>query len=266
MEVFIETVENGIVKLDVPYTPRERTFEQFCEFQNHEQKYLRLTAKEGYDLEEVIRSVTAAVGCLVEGDVDKLEFRIDGDRMDNLFNENWVLTPNAEISVMRLYVHLFNAFNSYQPLAMPTSWKYENGEVVYTCDGSKVARLLGGGRLTTGETLEMLEFQRRYKKKGDDKKLGTGNMDFGLGLTQLAILCRKEGEPFPSERNKIDDFIKARREELKGVPLHIIFDLRFFLISSLRGYLTTRTINTSLNKNRRRAAQGMPRRKPKRRR
>jgi len=258
MKVFYQGDNGEIGTLDVPFHPAERTFEQFCDFRNDEGKYIQMTKKgEKFEISDVMNQVVKMLSNLVEGDLMQIPFRHGSESIAELFEKGYKLTPDTEnngLSVLRIYAHITTSFNTYAPASIPDHFEIKQGEVSFICEPMEAAKKMVGMAYTTGQVIEVMEYQRRFVKTMNEKghELGVGNMDFSLGMTEIALLCPMKGEKLPSDRHELDIWLGERRKVLRAVPLNVIFDLRFFLLNGLLTLKQIRITNFSLKASRRR--------------
>ena len=235
--------------LDIPLSVEEITFEQFIDFTAKEQKFFESVEsdKEPKAIDESIGHLIEAIGLLVAGDVEQLPFSADDDA-EQLIQSNFMLSIDSigqELTIIKLYAHCVNLISSYQPVIPPAEFNLEWNGIRYTINRNEAVRSLLNVPLTAGEVITTLELQRKtvnaIKKKGDPD----GNLAFNLGLQEMAVLLRKPNERLPSNRRKRIDFIDERVKTFRHLPMDIVLDVRFFLISSMNEYLKTRLTSSS---------------------
>ena len=237
MRLFFE-LDGEELSLEIPFAVHEITFNEFCDFKTEEAKFFK--ALESKDGEGATWALIAAISQLVEGPVNCLPLDVKGDNLERLIESEYRIGIGDELSVNRLYVHLITTVNTFRPESIPEEWSLKS------LGFSKSAfRVLAKEPLTTGEALEVLEFQRRASRALEETPHEVGNIDFTLGLTELALLCRKKGEQLPSERPKLERFLNERRKVFAACTMDEILTLRFFLHRWL--VRSTKTRSTSFS-------------------
>ena len=134
-------------------------------------------------------------------------------------------------SLSDLYSSTVESINSYEPTDVLT-WKD------YKVIPPSVKPM------TVGEAITLLEFDRVAKKKLDNDY--NANIDFNLGLEQLAVIMRKEGEQLPIDPAERTLFIDQRKKEVSSAPLWLVLNIRFFFIKKYQPFLISQSINTYL--------------------
>lgn len=134
-------------------------------------------------------------------------------------------------SLSDLYSSTVEAINSYEPTDVLT-WKD------YKVISPSVKPM------TVGEAITLLEFDRAAKKKLNNDY--NANIDFNLGLEQLAVIMRKEGEQLPIDPAERTLFIDQRKKEVSSAPLWLVLNIRFFFIKKYQPFLISQSINTYL--------------------
>lgn len=216
-------------------------FDDFCDFRTEEAKYQQ-AIRDDKPIEEIQSILADALLNIIPGDVRSLPFAVS-DTDHELVDTTYQIQLNEEISLLRLYAHYLNMIQAYKPNSIPETfvvnrWPWAKDR--YKIKSKPAARMILDRPLNTGEAIECLEWKRITDRAVEAKPLGVGNIEFTYGLTQIALLLRKEGERLPSDRRKLDQFIAQRRTTFQGLPLSVILDIRFFLIAALTNYGTTR--------------------------
>lgn len=237
MKLYFE-LDGDELSLDIPFSVHEITFNDFCDFKTAEAKFLK--GIEDKDGETATWALIEALNRLIEGPVNCLPLDVKGDDLQELIESEYRIGIGDELSVNRLYVHIITTINTFLPESIPEVWELKSLGF-----GKSAFRVLTKEPLTTGEALELLEFQRRAARALEETPHEVGNIDFTLGLTELALLCRKKGEHLPSERPKLDRFLNERRKVFAAATMDEILTLRFFLHRWLARSTKTRNINFS---------------------
>lgn len=184
--------------------PVEVLFADFCDFRDLEQKYLK-------DVDNV----------------DSLSFLLQS--LECLYKQSFLKLTVQE--VIQLYNFTVTAINSYKSTEL--SELEINGET-YVANVEEVS---------AGEALTILEFSRLYEKKAVEK-VYDANIDFNLGLEEIAVLYKKRGEYLPLLPKARIKFIDERKQLFaKHVKLYQILDLRFFFIRKYPKYMSHRNMS-----------------------
>jgi len=242
MDLIFKTDGGDIGKIGLPYHPSEVTFEGFCDFKTDEAKYLNL------ELDHLERTpyIQKCLSHVITGDLDKIQpFTGHDEDLDKLIEVGYTIKQGDHISHLRLYAHFVNVVRYYKSETVPSTFKFILLKHAYIVESKPAIRVLLNKPITTGEALEVLEYQRRAKSRMEVDHLEMGNLDFNLGLSEMAILVKREGEQLPSSKGKRQKFINSRKQIFKTIPLDIVLDLRFFLLSSLINYAMTPITHSS---------------------
>ena len=219
--------------IDVPFHPAEITFEQFCDFRQKE-----ASVDEETPPEEYLVNKRDSVKILVKGDVDCLPPSIKGDDVIQMIGEDhrYKIRIGDELSIVRVYAHIINVIQEWKPEKIPQTFQFTAGKNKFIIRSEEAARVMLDAPITTGEVIETLEYQRRASALMESKPKDIGNIDFNLGLSELSVLVRKEGEELPAKRKDRDKFIERRKRIFRNVPLDTILAIRFFFLNSLLDY------------------------------
>jgi len=230
-----------VYAINVPFHPIESSFADFCDFKTEEYKYLelnRLTQEEkrpgrrgNYSL-KAGRQLVKALSQVVSGDLEQIPFSVDAQGEVAKLFDGYMIKPGDELSILRVYAHVVNTYNSYKPELIPEVYQAEVGGERYYLTGNAAQMLLGIG-YTAGESFEVMEYQRRANLHVERTPDQVGNIEFNLGLTELALLLRKKGERLPSNETDRENFINERKQVFAEISLDQVFNLRFFLANLL---------------------------------
>lgn len=233
-------IDGNQYRYDIPNHVSERTFEDFCHFRELDHHFLDQADQAG-----MLEAMISACQAMVKGPVNKLPVAQKGEHMDDLIKEGFQLELGEPITIHRLYAHLVVLIQTYQPTHLPRSYTFKWNKTTFQVERMDSARTLAGIALSTGEAIEVLEFQRRADDQMKTEPKDFGSIDFNLGLREFAILVRKKDEELPSNKKRRQAFIAKRIEFFKSVPLNYILDLRFFFAASWMNYIATKQINSS---------------------
>jgi len=218
-------IDGEVQRLGVPMHASEIKFNDFCDFKTEEAKFLAAVEEEQNEV--AVYALLQALSKLISGPVNCLPLDHAGENINDLIESAYAIQIGDNLSVNRLYAHIVTTINQYRPAEIPEVW--EVGSKYGPLQFSKTSyRVLTRAPITTGEGLEVMEFQRRAARALEDNPKEAGNIDFTLGLTELAILCRRKGEALPFEKVKLDQFLNQRRGVFKEITLDKIIELRFF--------------------------------------
>lgn len=156
------------------------------------------------------------------------------DCTDLELGEYIALEAGKPPTLFGLYWHYVHLINSYVPTKVDKNYQLEWKDKVYVFDEGEVLALFGFGKLTTGVTLTLLEMER---VKSIRESKGFENLDFQLGLQQVAILLREPGVKLPLNRRERIEFIDKQVEVFEDLPATIVYDMRFFFLHTLTPYL-----------------------------
>lgn len=240
--ILIFEIDGTEKQVDVPLAMSEIKFSDFVDFRHLEAKYWGLV-DQGDDT--AVNALIDALKCIVKGDAESIPFALEGDDYGQLVDDNFQMRIGEQISMLRIYAHLTVLINTFTPEQIPERFKWSWRGQKYVIEAKPAARLLAGKPLTTGEALEVLEYQRRAGMMAELTPHDEGNIDFTLGLTEVSILLRKKGEKLPSERKELDRFLNARRKIFENITLDRLVEMRFFLLNALLQLRKTQTINSS---------------------
>lgn len=120
---------------------------------------------------------------------------------------------------------------------------YHNGQWYYL-DADKTERYFVGKQITTGEVVEVKEFQRELNLKMEAGQIDNSVLEFSLSLQMLAILCRKKNEIVPSDPEFRKQWQSKRMKEFADITCDVIYNVSFFLRYILVPGILRRNINT----------------------
>lgn len=237
-------VDDLIYSITIPLSPEEISFSDFCDFRKLESAYIDANTSEDRKSDKPLLLLMDALSTIVKGDLSKIPVAIDGDDYESFYDKGFILKPGDDITVLRIYFHILTVINKYVPEEIPQTFTVKRSvfpwikDPEYIVRSESAARVLANRPFTTGEMLEVLEYQRLSEhsvRVGGDP----ANVEFTLGLAEVSILLRKPGEDLPTSRRKLKQFIRERSEIFGNLPLSVILDLRFFLIAALLKLRTT---------------------------
>lgn len=241
MKIVYSNAREELETMDIFYHVSERTFEQFCDFKNAEVYFWKVARQEEpeIDVREALRLV---VNKMIPGDYD-LPYNTRNERLIDLQENGYLINVGDKLTLIRLYAHCLNVINSFVPDKIPETFRFTHKKKHFVIDAKPTARMLSGMAFTAGESIEVLEYMKRAQDVVKKSPMQEGNIDFTLGLTELAILVRQKGERLPMERPRLEKFIELRRELFKSVPLDVVLSIRFFFLNILLNLGTIPTTN-----------------------
>ena len=240
-----------LYKLQVPITVDQIRFDDFCDFQAEERKYINICSppdieednsnKEEVDswefpVDEAMKQLTIAVRVIIKGDIVNIPFSLDGENTTKLVDGGYSIKTGDDLSIIRMYAHIITMIRAYKPSRIPETFSLRFKGLLFRLTRKSAITMLTGKALTIGEAVEVLEYQRRFAENIKNKPLEVGNLDFTLGLSEFAILVRKKGERLPWDRSLLNKFIEDRRKFFMDLPLSDVLSLRFFLLNALLIY------------------------------
>lgn len=267
-KMIYETETGERRELELPMLKQDIRFKQYIEFMEEEQKFFDSFAKEVRDrdtvtydyviteediikdLDVIVGHLASAIGKICTGRLDELPVSVEDDSMQLLIDHGYTLKPGDDLSLMRLYAHCMTVLKGDvgDKADITVDYKLEWHGETYYIEPRRAYRMLANKRYTTGEVIEVLEFQRKIKQKMDNRKPGTmtSKWDFNLGLAEVSMLLRKKGEALKTNRADLDKFLHERMHIFQDLTLDIIFGIRFFLQSTIVEYATAETVGISI--------------------
>ena len=261
--------------IEFPIAVHEITWEQFNDIRVIEQKFFKANTPEPdseeneagdtektpepetvitpaaalQNISESVNHVVDLLDIVMDGDWGEIPFSQPGDNMAQLFKDGFTYNIenafDSDVTLMRLYVHIMNTIQYYKPvkpfLKYSLKWKGET----YYIDPTEAFNALSGIDYTVGETITVLEFQKKAQEKIAEKGDGSGNIGFNLGIQEVAILLRKKNEKLPFKRRERIRFIDQRARLFTDLPLDEILNIRFFFLNILMLSEITPTTNSS---------------------
>lgn len=228
--------------IDLPNHASQIKFADFCDFRQLEAKYLHDDDITGPEAAVMLRDALATI---VKGSLHPLPVNHPGDDPVQMLDRGYIVQIGDPLSLNRIYAHLVTIIQDYKPDKVPQTFKMKWHGKNFTVSRAPIARVLLGTPLTTGEALEVLEYQRRASDRMATAPKDVGNIDFNLGLREFAILVRKKGEELPADRDQRHRFINQRMALFKDLRLTAVLDIRFFFVTSLIDYTQKNLLSTS---------------------
>lgn len=251
----------------------EITLKRYISFKRARGRWHEILSKDKFEGNDI--------GLLQEGLLDVLPTLVDGDISDLPFYEEGVddnfiidIGFKGTLSLWHIYCHLLNIIESYK-IEEKLDYKFEwfdlkKGKAVtttYHIEPDRAKRLLTRKHYTSGEYIELKEYERKSAKKikfkankagyeGDDETEMVmtgdprGNLAFSLSKHELAILARPKGEKLPSNKSEREELIKRRMQVFDEITLDIYLNVRFFLLAIVGGLSPRQIIAPSTNQSR----------------
>lgn len=241
MKVWFEH-DGDLMTIELPMHPAAVTFEQFCDFRTAEQEFLNAKKPAGR-----IAGFDKAIAIMAPGDIDKIPVALEGETVTDLIEANYQVDLEAghELTKDRIYAHMIVMINNYKPERIPETFTFKWKKKTFKIQSGRVARVLTGRDMTTGEAIEVLEYQRRAAEATEHTPTEVGNIEFNLGLTEFAIMIRQPGEELPAGRKDRIRFLNQRKELFKTLPLDQVLDIRHFFLNALLRSVTTPSTSLS---------------------
>jgi len=256
--------------IDIPLFVKDINYDQFEDFKAKERLYRDTLSKEETDenMEQTQWHMREAIGQIIDGDLSPFpHLLLEDDPKAMLHEYSYQFSPmHDELSVTRIYIHLANLMDSYRSAINPYNYQIEWYDIDaegnrYPCtyylnpdrgaqlllgDTASHSNAITGKKYTSGEVLEILEFQRTFSKKIEQTGDHNGNTSFNLGLSEMAILLRKEDYKLPRTRAEFRAHVEHYKKIFAKLPLDIVFDVRFFFLAILKKYGAFLNTNYSL--------------------
>lgn len=270
--------------IDIPFSLDEIDFEQFIDFKKQDNLYRKAsTIETPHDEEldecdstdeETINIVKADIAKWIEKNVTEedheniyaksvnqlyetlLVFYTEEALTDLPVREKEAIEPgftynldnlfNSKLTWVLLYSHIVNLIDQYEPKELKKKFSIEWKNKTYVINAQKALDLLIDTSFTGGEVLTLLEFRRH--RLNEIKKTGDldGNIEFKLGIHEMAILLREEGTQLPMNRAALVNYIDKQGDVFRRLPLSVVLSVRFFLIFIIKEYLITKITDISL--------------------
>jgi len=243
--------------LDVPLSIDELTFETVIDFKAARERYLKESVlpelEEGEEhsyttlvgsLEKVLAHKLNAIKLVCSGPIHILPWSLEGD--GDLIGENFQLNLGDELSLDRLYAHIVNMIELYEPTVVPADFSIVHHGVKYTIDPREAFNTLMGVSYTAGEALTILELRRQAYKVIDEKGDLDGNLAFNLGIREVCLLLREPGVEVPAFKAERNAFIDAHAPKFRDLSYDIVLNIRFFFLFTIQKYARTKLISSFL--------------------
>jgi hypothetical protein len=233
--------------LFLPLDASEWHFGKFCDFRAWENRF-HLISRQVADGEaeagQAERAMAEALEKVTGAAVHDLPTSLPGDDVVHLFNSNYRITLGTELSQTRVYAHLAGIAKECEPTkaevldkypidSLPDFLQVKTDGKTFKVVRDRVARVMSGKPLNTGEAIECQEYLRRHateigKIRGYEDPERASSLDYTLGLTQVAILLRRFGEQLPWDDGARERWLVRRRKLLRNIDLQTVQDIRFF--------------------------------------
>lgn len=235
MKVFLKH-EGEEKAIEIPFHVSEIPYSSFIDFQKAEQRWNEASSEEGEEVNETMieELLTDCVAAIIKDDFSFLAFSLPEDNVKKDFQNNFQIKIGDQISTVRLYTHLVVLINSYTPEELPTTFSVEINKEKYYIEPEEAARLFTRKAYTTGEVIELKEFERNVNAEIQRTGDQNGNLAFTLELSKLAILLRKNKEKLPLQSGERNRFIQDRVQLFQHLDMQTILNIRFFLLATLK--------------------------------
>lgn len=225
---------------NIPMTVEEMTYSQFLDMKAAEKNH-------SGDFRNVI--IESIIPYLKDPN-DAYDMPFGEDKEDAQYRP---LVVGDDITATGLYLHLLYLIETYKGRVKDKDLIYEfehKGEKYQV--NERGIKALSGMAFTVGEVVEVLQYQklytdmqRQFEKQNEMQTGQTGifdldcAMEFKLGLQEIAVLARKKDEKLPVIKREKDAFIVERMQVFQDLPMSIVLDIRFFLLSGLKKLAAT---------------------------
>lgn len=233
VEVEIQADDGQIISLDIPYHTANISFGEYLDFISADEEFVH--KQNGKEAEEAARK---AVGVIIGGDLDIIPFYDEISESDKL-NSGELLGIDSTVSILTLYAHLVFLLKQYVPSELVSLKRFPlnyKGEEFHVIGKEFIKGVNFEMPLTAGEAVAISELRDFFSKKQKEDQNITNDLLFTLGLHEMAILLRKEGEDIPSDVVARRAFLDERGKYFKDLPMDVVLDLRFFLTNIIQIY------------------------------
>ncbi len=125
------------------------------------------------------------------------------------------------------------------------SFKFKHKNKIFVIGALEAKRIYtSDDRITVGEATHVKKIRSIVRKKIEDAGDEDGTLAFNLSLEEIAVLARRPREKLPTDRSDLDQFIAERMKLFGDIPLHVYFNICFFLILLLQTSLKETIIDT----------------------
>ncbi|MEL6356024.1 MAG: hypothetical protein AAFQ37_03725 [Bacteroidota bacterium] len=264
----VTTIDEKELRYNLPLDCSEFTYGQFIDFRAKEEQFLEL-AQEKDKVNEAATAMAEAVAQICGDEIKQLPFAVQGDDLTRFEKVKFKLGLADEISIIRLYAHIltitrrFAPKDKWNPKKLPIEIKFNFRGNKYKVNRRSAVRVMANKPLLTCEMIEVLEYHRRTEKEKKKRPQEASNLDFTMGLTQFAILCRRPGEKLPADEGERERWLTKRRKLIANVSAEDVFRVRFFLIAAFLNYSAENNTRSSGKVRRMSSFRGVLRSKPK---
>lgn len=256
--------------IDIPLFVSEIPLKRYISFKRARGRWHEVLNKdrfEGNDIGLLHEGLLDVLPTLVDGDISELPF------YEEAVDDNFMIDMGFKgvLSLWHIYCHLLNIIDSYEPtetLDYSFEWfdiiKGKSVPTTYYIEPDRAKRLLTKKNYTSGEYIELKEYERKVSRKivANAKKKGyegeeeeqllmtgdaNGNLAFTLSKRKLCILARPKGEKLPSNKSEREELIERRRKVFDEISLDIYLNVRFFLLGIVIGLSPEEITNPSTN-------------------
>lgn len=245
MEAWIETDTGEEIRLAIPMSVLDITYEQWADFVAAEHHFLGMPQDTDAQLIAKMDRLTDAMVCICGEAARSIPTSLPGDDLLAMIDGGYLLDFGSDITIERLYAHLTTIARAEEILGddldgkeLPTHITLDvNGET-FTVHGGRAARVMMERPLNTGEAIEVMEYRRRageaMKRMKPHQHTERSMLDYTLGISEFAILVKKPGERLPTDEQEREDWITQRRQVLSQLSLRDVIRVRFFLTAVLK--------------------------------
>lgn len=233
MIISYQKPDGTIFNIGVPFSTMDIRFDDFCDFKAGEHIYIEKSREEKPDIASAMMALVNTIQTMVTGNIADLPFSLPADSPQDLIDGGYLIRNGHDLSVIRIYAHILTIIRTYRPKNIPPRYRVKLNEGTFVMSGNDAARIMTGQGYTTGETVEIMEFRRNFQKRLEINPMELGNLEFNLGLTEMAILLRKPKEELPADESELEAFINERKKVMANMHLGQVLDVRFFLINAL---------------------------------
>jgi hypothetical protein len=266
----IEVGLNRDLKLALPEDLSEITVEQYCEFLQGADEFIRwqnqcvendqFVYDSAYQLERLRRmmSMVADFSATSPHPIPAAElFRMPAGDFEASLRQTFGLDDISGFDFDTSEATLYNIWALIYQIISDTKFKSSTADgfsFVWKAETYHIKKLAKDRftglvlppDITVQEAVEILELRKKTDSLLQAKKHEAKNLKWELLHRQLAILALKEGEELPADDLEMEKFVSARAANFIGIDAQTALTADFFLAGRLGLLKATLTVNTFL--------------------
>lgn len=266
-------MEIGTEVLEFPDDPSEVTLNAFLEFDAVQKEFEEwLKDQQTVDMEyqlEYVRFLMRMIYAFTESDlIEQVEVGNFNDHVLRVSGApKLVQVDLAETgtNLFALYEKIFHALYSFKPKPLHVGdlefqWKGKDFVIKGLYKDALTGTLKFKG-LPTGQAVEALQVIKAYNSQDKDPD---NSKRFSYLLQLLSIVALEKDEKFPTEDEKIIEWVNSRIEFFLDVTMDIALMVEDFFFGTMRALRAIQGLNTFLNHHHQAARQNKKRKRKKR--